>query len=73
MHLCARVFLLCELDRYSTKMDNYSKKAFSNKLVRERLFKNSKDFMSLEDSEKDKEEETSVFTEEDFKRYRTCY
>lgn len=56
------------LDRYSTKIDSYSKKLLSNDLVRERLFKNNRDFISVKDSDKDKEEETSVFTDEDFKR-----
>lgn len=56
------------LDRYSTKIDSYSKKILSNDLVRERLFKNNRDFISVKDSDKDKEEETSVFTDEDFKR-----
>ncbi|XP_022651044.1 active regulator of SIRT1-like [Varroa destructor] len=61
------------IKRYSTKIDSYSKKILSNDLVRERLFKNNRDFISVKDSDKDKEEETSVFTDEDFKRFEEEY
>lgn len=56
------------LNRFSAKIDGYSKKALSNDLVRERLFKDNKDFIALKDSDRE-EEGASVFTDEDFKRY----
>lgn len=53
--------------RFSAKVDGYSKKVLSNDLVRERLFKGNKDFISLNDPEAGNER-GSVFTDEDFQR-----
>ncbi|OQR69608.1 hypothetical protein BIW11_12155 [Tropilaelaps mercedesae] len=63
-----------KIKRFSEKIDNYSKKALSNDLVRQRLFKNSEGFVALKNSDKDQEEEgASVFTDEDFKRFEEEY
>ncbi|XP_028969186.1 uncharacterized protein LOC100908718 isoform X1 [Galendromus occidentalis] len=63
---------IARVQRFSEKINGYTKKALANDLVRRRIFKNQAE-SSIPLKSEDDDMQESAFTEEDFKRFDEEY